>query len=283
MASHKLLQVVFYVSLIVIVILAISFSLLFFLYSLYKRKHISYGHEDEKILMDLKKKYHIKEDDKETKIVSCIKNEEKKTNILWYIEKVVSGVLLVLLMSVIGFLFAYQVNNNIFFFGDTGFLVIQTGSMEKPYEGNAYIKEHNLTNQIEQFSMIGITKVSPSDIKLYDVVCFKNVNNDVIVHRVVNITYSNNEYIFTLKGDANTASNVWETNVKESDIIGRYNGFNNYGLGVLTTYLKSSSGVLALVSATIFIISFEGSEEYIEREYKLRRMTLAKEYDEGNK
>lgn len=283
MASHKLLQVVFYVSLIVIVILAISFSLLFFLYSLYKRKHISYGHEDEKILMNLKKKYHIKEDDKETKMVSCIKNEEKKTNILWYIEKVVSGVLLVLLMSVIGFLFAYQVNNNIFFFGDTGFLVIQTGSMEKPYEGNAYIKEHNLTNQIEQFSMIGITKVDPSDIKLYDVVCFKNVNNDVIVHRVVNITYSNNEYIFTLKGDANTASNVWETNVKESDIIGRYNGFNNYGLGVLTTYLKSSSGVLALVSATIFIISFEGSEEYIEREYKLRRMTLAKEYDEGNK
>lgn len=283
MTSHKLLQVVFYVSLIVIVILAISFSLLFFLYSLYKRKHISYGHEDEKILKELKKKYHIKEDDKETKIVSCIKNEEKKTNILWYIEKVFSGVLLVLLMSVIGFLFAYQVNNNIFFFGDSGFLVIQTGSMEKPYEGNKYIKENNLTNQIEQFSMIGITKVSPSDIKLYDVVCFKNVNNDVIVHRVVNITYSNNEYIFTLKGDANTASNIWETNVKGSDIIGRYNGFNNYGLGVLTTYLKSSSGVLALVSATIFIISFEGSEEYIEREYKLRRMKLAQEYDEGNK
>ncbi len=281
MGSHKLIQVVFFVSLIVVIILAITFALLFFLYSLYKRKHIKYGHEDENILKELKKKYHIKDDDKETKIVDCINKEEKKSNILWYVEKITSGILLVLLMLVIGFLFTYQVNNNVFFVGNSGCLVIQTGSMEEVYEGNVYIKDNNLTNQIEQFSMIGVDKVNAKDIALYDVVAFKNTNGDIIVHRVVNITNNNGQYLFTLKGDANTASNVWETAVKESQIIGRYNGFQNYGLGLATTYLKSNSGVLALISATIFIITFEGSEEYIDREYKQRRLYVAKQYDEG--
>ncbi len=281
MGSHKLIQVVFFVSLIVVIVLAITFALLFFLYSLYKRKHIKYGHEDENILKELKKKYHIKDDDKETKIVDCINKEEKKSNILWYVEKITSGILLVLLMLVIGFLFTYQVNNNVFFVGNSGCLVIQTGSMEEVYEGNVYIKDNNLTNQIEQFSMIGVDKVNAKDIALYDVVAFKNTNGDIIVHRVVNITNNNGQYLFTLKGDANTASNVWETAVKESQIIGRYNGFQNYGLGLATTYLKSNSGVLALISATIFIITFEGSEEYIDREYKQRRLYVAKQYDEG--
>ena len=55
--SGRLIEVAFYVALFTIIGLAIIFSLLFFLYAMYKKRHIRYGHEDEKILISLKKKY----------------------------------------------------------------------------------------------------------------------------------------------------------------------------------------------------------------------------------
>lgn len=47
--------------------------------------------------------------------------------------------------------------------------------METANSNNVYIKEHNLTNQIEQFAMIGIDKVDEKDIQLYDVIALKTI------------------------------------------------------------------------------------------------------------
>lgn len=343
MGSHKLVELVFYVSLIVVIALTATFIMLFSLYAIYKRKNITNGHEDDEILSDLKKKYKIEElnkdkksslespsgdsyviesnsnsltdsknqtevsfniddvstsetyckevvdnDTKEVneekinkiKLVDLIKKQEKKNKIFKTIGNVLSKVLFVVLASIIVVALAYKGNGNQFFIGNTSYLVIQTSSMESVNEVNTYIKDNKLDNQIIQFSMIGVDKVDENDIKLYDILAFTNSDGDTIVHRVTRINSINGEITYTLRGDANNASNSYELSVKYSQIVGRYNGYQNYGLGVATTYFKSTAGIVAIVSALVFLILFEISETLIDEDYEARRLIVAKKYDE---
>ncbi len=339
MGSHKLVELVFYVSLIVVIALTATFIMLFSLYAIYKRKNITNGHEDDEILSELKKKYKIEElnkdkksslesasgdsyviesnynsltdsnnqtedsfdiDDVNTsetynkevidndtkekinkiKLVDLIKKEEKKNRIFKTIGNVLSKVLFVVLASIIVVALVFKGNGNQFFIGNTSYLVIQTSSMESVNEVNTYIKDNKLDNQIIQFSMIGVDKVDQSDIKLYDILAFTNSDGDTIVHRVTRINSINGEITYTLRGDANNASNSYELSVKYSQVIGRYNGYQNYGLGVATTYFKSTAGIVAVVSALVFLILFEISETLIDEDYEARRLIIAKKYDE---
>ena len=278
--SHKLVEIVFYISLIVVILLAISFTILFTLYSVYKRKNIKNGHEDASILNDLKRRYHLNDDSKkDVSLVECIKKGDKRRKVFNTIGNTISYFTFIAILVFGVFILSYKLEGDNFYFGNTTYLVIQTSSMEKAYEGNTYLKENNLTNQIIQFSMIGVDKVEAKDIKLYDVIAFTNTDGDTIVHRVVRISNDKGEYSFTFRGDSNSISGASETNIKYDKIIGRYNGFQNYGLGVSTTYFKSSSGILALASAFVFLICFDITEALIEKDYKNRQEYLAKEYD----
>ncbi len=310
--SHKLIEIAFYVSLIVIIALAITFTILFTLYAIYKKKHISYGHEDEKLLEQLKKKYRLKLEmagdisascpEKENEQINdgfahtCIKEEpiiydgklltyvnddKEKAKQRGKIGRAFSILLYLILFALIGVVASYKINNDHFYIQDTTYMVIQTGSMEEAYEGNLYLKEHDLTNQIAQYSMIGIEKVEAKDIRLYDVIAFKNSSGDTIVHRVIHITFENEKCYFTMRGDSNSGTNYWESAVTEDKIIGRYDGYQNYGLGVAITYFKSTAGIIALTSTTIFLFAFDISESSLEKEYEKRKLALAEAYDNG--
>lgn len=290
MGSHKLVEIVFYVSLIVVIFLAITFTILFVLYSIYKKKNIRNGHEDQKILEGLKKDYELDKDaisstedgrNPYIKLSSCLDRTNRKKRRSGVFGKVISTIVIFFVLVFDGFIIFYanRTNKTPFFFGNTSFLVVQTGSMEKAYDGNAYLKNNNLTNQIEQFSLIGIEKVDAKDVKLYDILAFKNSEGDIIVHRVVTIKNTDGDYIFTLRGDANSASNTWETSVSSKDILGKYNGFNNYGLGIALTYFKSNTGIIAVISAAVFLIAYEASEDLIDREYGVRKVLVANNYD----
>ena len=151
--------------------------------------------------------------------------------------------------------------------------------MESIYEGNTYISDNNLTNQIEQYSLIGIEKINEEDIKLYDVIAYKH--DDVIyVHRVIKIMENaEGVKLFTLRGDANSDSLTFELGVRYENIVGKYNGFSNYGLGVTLIYLQSNIGIVALLSGFLFLIMFDFSEERIENSYDSREVYIAKEID----
>ena len=298
MGSHKLVELVFYVSLIVVILLAISFTILFTLYAIYKRRHIRYGHEDEKILGELKKKYSysfetnhglltknlpVESDKPDWQMVTCIEKSKRKSKAGLIIGKVISVIFFVLVLGLGGLVITYKVNHESFFFGNTTYMVVQTSSMETANATNTYLKENNLNDQIIQFSMIGIEKVESKDIRKYDILAFRNTDGDVIIHRVINITNENNEYRFTMRGDANIGSNTWETSVKEDAIIGKYNGFQNYGLGVATTYFKSSAGIVALVSAFVFLVAADVSDDRIDKEYEKRKLIVAQSFDVSGK
>ncbi len=292
MTSNRLLELTFYISLIVVITLAISFSVLFTLYSFYKRKHIKYGHEDNKILEELKKKYHypvnkgndILPNNENIKLSEEINKSNKKYKGLSILSKIISSLFLLLILGIGVFVIVFKANNDNLFINNTTYLVIQTGSMEKINDSNKYLKENNLNNQINQYSMIGITKVDSKDINLYDVIAFKNSDGDTIVHRVISINedINNNTLTFTTRGDSNSNSFNYEINIKEEDILGKYNGFNNFPLGVFTIYLKSTSGIVAICSTLIFFISFEVSEELIDKEYKIRKLVVADNFDNLN-
>ena len=317
--SQKLIDIVFYVSLFVVIGLAITFTILFSLYALYKKKHIKNGHEDEKLLNDLKKKYHnqlsddviissyliIKHEDpkmdstlkngltcvydrktlnelKRKKLLHLMVKDEEKAKNRKKVGKAFSIFLYAIIFIFLGLIAYYKLNNESFYFGNTSYIVIQTGSMETVNKSNDYISKNNLNNQIYQYSMIGIDKVKTEDINTYDIIAFKNSKNETIVHRVINIVIKDDTYYFTFRGDANNGSDVSEINVTSDKIVGKYNGFQNFGLGVATTYFKSSAGIVALASATIFLFAFDFSEDLIEKEYKKRDFAVALKYCESD-
>lgn len=318
--SQRLIDIVFYVSLCVVIGLAITFTILFSLYAIYKKKNIRNGHEDKRLLDELKKKYQKQlsdeeitssyqivnsEDDKKTisslnngltcvydqnilnelkkrKLVNLIVKAEENNQNRKRIGKAFSIFLYAIIFIFLGFIAYYKFNNESFYIGNTSYIVIQTGSMETVNKSNDYISKNNLDNdRIYQYSMIGIDKVKTEDIKKYDIIAFKNSKNETIVHRVINIEIKDGVYYFNFRGDANNGSTSDELNVTSDKIIGKYNGFQNFGLGVATTYFKSSAGIVALSSAVVFLISFDYAEDSIEKEYKKRYFVVALKYGES--
>lgn len=318
--SSRLIDVAFYVALFTIIGLAITFSLLFFLYARYKKKHIKYGHEDEKLLKELKRKYKniLSKDDHDlidtynddskyqleyadrvknvetflyyhpdvekkdkvrlAKLLNLDEEKEKRRKKRSRIYTIIfSSIFIVIIILIASFKF----NGECFYLGDETYIVIKTGSMETVNDKNTYIKENNLKNQITQFSLIALKKIKEEDIKVYDVVGFKNDEGDIIVHRIIRINYNSeeNKNYYTFQGDANSASNKYELAVSYDKFVGKYTGFNNYGLGVLITYLKSSAGIVALCSCIFFLITFNYSEDAIDKEYKKRFRYVADVYD----
>lgn len=155
--------------------------------------------------------------------------------------------------------------------------------METVNNENNYIEEHNLTNQIEQYSLIGIDKIySENDIKLYDILAYKSESGSIIVHRVIRI-YQNEETnvtYYTLRGDANDTSSAEELTLTFDKVVGKYNGFQNYGLGVTLIYLQSNIGLVALAASFLFLITYNVAEGLIEKTYDNKILELSKKIDE---
>ena len=282
-----------YVSIIVIIGLAIVFIIIFILYSIKKGKHISCGNEDEILKLDIDKKISSLEEkaaNKGEKIdkanIKSILLEKKVSDrvfeILMYIFSfVIFGVLIV----TFSFALSFKLNNQNLYIFDTTYLAIRTGSMETVNESNTYIQENNLTNQIETYSLIGIDKVSSDEeIELYDILAYK-YKGTTYVHRVIKI-FTDEETgttCYTLRGDANSSSLSFETKITLDDIVGKYNGYQNYGLGVAFFYLQSNIGIVAIVSAMLFVTTFDFSEGKIEKAYYKRSEYILEQIEEKAK
>lgn len=235
------------------------------------------------VRQDLKKKKEKQSVKEQITYYDSLMLDQKKSKKFQTIANTFFGILYVALFIIFGFALGFRLSNEQLFFKNTTLLTIQTGSMETVYSGNTYIKENNLTNQIKQYSLIGINKLEKEeDIKLFDIVAYKNSNNQIIVHRVIRI-YENpttNITYYTLKGDANTASLNDELTLIYENIIGKYNGFQNYGLGVTLIYIQSNIGLVALAASYIFLITYNVSEDKIEKTYDKKFIELTHRLDE---
>lgn len=262
----------FAVSIAVIIGMTGAFSILFNAYARYKKYHIDNGHEDMEIRKELTDRFEKKKSD-ESDIFSFaqerIKREKKGQKIADVFFSFILGILMIVGLSC----FLYRVEGNQIFINDVTYMTIQTGSMSE--KNKSRLDYADLPdNQISQFSLIGIEKVKEKDLKLHDIIAFEN-GDAVYVHRIVGIREENGRNLYTTKGDANTGSFSFETSLKYSEIIGRFNGFQSFGLGVTATYLSSNIGLIAWTFSTLFLIFVDFSETRIGKRYDVRYLAVA--------
>ncbi len=272
------------ISILVILGLVIVFCFLFFLYSFYKKKQIKYGFEDKELNDEITStlyktnKKNLSRNENLITYKDVIAREKSITSKLHIIMDVVSGVIIAFLLAIFITGLTYRINNDNLFIGNTTYMTILTSSMEEKNEDNDYLLTYDLNDQITQYSLIGIDKInSEDDIELYDILAYKH-DDIVIVHRVVEIKENDKgETIYRLQGDSNPSSLNYEKELMFDDFIGKYNGYQNYGLGVTLTYIKSNIGIIAILGAAIFLFLATYAEEMINNEYKTRLLLLADE------
>lgn len=270
------------ISILVILGLVIVFCFLFFLYSFYKKKQIKYGFEDKELNDEITStlyktnKQNLSRNENLITYKDVIAREKSITSKLHIVMDVVSGVIIAFLLAIFITGLTYRINNDNLFIGNTTYMTILTSSMEEKNEDNDYLLTYDLNDQITQYSLIGIDKInSEDDIELYDILAYKH-DDIVIVHRVVEIKENDKgETIYRLQGDSNPFSLNYEKELTFDDFIGKYNGYQNYGLGVTLTYIKSNIGIIAILGAAIFLFLATYAEEMINNEYKTRLLLLA--------
>lgn len=183
-------------------------------------------------------------------------------------------------------------------------LAIVSGSMSKKDSANKYLKENDLNDQFPTGSTILVHKMpEKDDLKLYDVVAYKNKKGVTVVHRIISFGYydSSSHFIetkditkadkFVFRGDYNTANDA--DYVEYSNMIGIYKGENVPYLGYFVQFAQSYFGLACFVALVAIIISydsFEGKNRRMEIEryitvsgdYSIIKEKYQAKYDEEN-
>lgn len=292
-----------WVSIAVIILLFITLSSSFYIYYRYYRRCIDHELEDEYIRKEIKgenKKFFrnfekLRDDEnlsKEAKV-----DEYRKELLVDHVAKkmrVKNGLKIlantVLVLTYIVFIFAMtfalytRASGEQFYLGDTSYVVIQSGSMDEPVETNTYIQDNNLTDQIRTYSLIGLEKVeSESDIELYDIVAYYNNEGELIVHRVISIqTNDQGETTYTLRGDANSFTDDIERALTFNQIEAKYNGFQNFGLGIAINYARSNIGIITISLGLILIAVYDFFDIILGKRINVRKEILYPIMDEEN-
>lgn len=267
------------ISVVVVICMAVSFAVLFFLYGKAKAKSIAFGAEDGRIRSDL-----IKLRDKCGQGVDCsraIERSKKKERVF----RIITDALLILFIVIVGgmaiFAFVLRSRGEQVYLGDTAYLTVVTGSMESKNQNNAYLKEHDDGVRISRGALIGIKKANAADLKEGDIIAFKYDSENIFVHRIVSIRESDGRRLFTTMGDGNDSSAIQETDITPDRIVGVYDGFQSEFLGAFLIYIRSDIGIVALVFVLFLLVVVDLSEYFVTRAYEKRRKTVADKLDGG--
>lgn len=284
------------VSIVIILLLAITFGILFYLYYHYYSKCIANKIEDEylkKEVVQENKKYFnqyqpivndstLSIDEKKEKVVPLKQHINEKKKVRNRIKIVANTFLVVFYLCFVStMIFAIHVKSSgeLFSFFDKSCLIVQTGSMAEKNEKNTYLTENNLDNQIATYSLITIEKVEQKEINLYDIVAFKDNNNRIIVHRIVSITEENGQINYMTRGDANIGSASYELNLTYDDIIGKYNGYQSFALGIIIFYFQSSIGIITLAFGLCLVAFYDVLDIFLGKKINTEKERIYQEID----
>ena len=76
-------------------------------------------------------------------------------------------------------------------------------------------------NGFSKGDILFITGVKPRNIHIGDIIIFKAGQQNPVIHRVINITQTNEVYYFSTEGDNNNGQLGFENHISQSDIMGR--------------------------------------------------------------
>lgn len=198
-------------------------------------------------------------------------SKNKFSKVIKIITKIVSSIVLVVIVAIFSISLINKVKDDGIIFGNSTLMVIASDSMSK--KNNDIVSSNSsLNNQFNTYDIIGISKYSNQDeVKLYDVVAFKNKNNVTIVHRIVkiNIDEQTKEVTYLTQGDSNlypdnTSGSQYIGYLSYDKIIGKYNGTRIQGLGIFVIFLQSPAGIVTIISLVYCLIMYD----YLSNKYK---------------
>lgn len=291
-SAERLESVATIVSIAVIALLAITLGGLFMLYYHYYSKCIKGQIEDEYIHDEIiaeNKKFFKEEGEKlsETDRQFCYRYNERKLLQLHLYEKnhgknrmkIVSNIFLVIFylvfVSMMSFAIYVRASGELFSINNTSCLIIKSGSMEEKNEYNSYLEENNLNDQISTYSLIGIEKVEEQELKKFDIIAFRDDKERIIVHRIIRIKEDEGKIYVETRGDSNMASASYEIKIPYERIIGRFNGFQSFGLGIVIYYFQSGIGMITLAFALILLGFYDILDARLGKLIADRKLVLA--------
>ncbi len=245
--------------LIVLIVLTTLFTVMLSLIVKNTVRLICYGAEDERIL----------------KAYSLAKKREKKQRGGWLGTLLFALVFGVFFLIFVFSIFAKATEKNPL---DKlpSMRVVKTSSMQEKYEGNTYLFENHLDDQISTFDLIITYKLPDEfDLKLYDIVVYET-ENTLIVHRIVGIEEPNdkhpNERYFLLQGDNLESPDRFPVHYSQMKAI--YRGEHIPFLGSFVLFMQSPSGWICVLLVILEMICMPIVEKRIENEEKKRLQIL---------
>ena len=188
--------------------------------------------------------------------------------------KVVKDVAFFLTLAIVVPIFIFSVINkitkNTTMLGDSGIIVVASGSMSEKNKANSYIFENNLNNQFDTYDIITISKVKKkSDIKPYDVIAFYDKEDGrTIIHRIREIRYEADGMHYVTRGDSNDKDDEYKPVFE--DIIGVYTGQRMKGFGAFVIFFQSYAGIITVVSIDYCMIMIDRISNKINKVQEAR-------------
>ena len=282
-SSSSLKSMSLVITIIVILFIVLAFIGLFFLVTHFFKKCINLGLEDnlvKKEILSEYKEYFEEAPDSTKNEIKIVRKQEKIDTPIGYmkekinkkqkiVQKIMLGVIILLYVVLgTGFIFglASRISTGVTGYFGAKVLVIETGSMEKVNSKNTYVSENGLEDQILQFSLIKLNDIeTENDMELYKVYAFYDDDKNIIVHRLINIkTNEEGTKLYTFRGDANSGSGSFETNITYDKIIGEYSGYSSVFLGLFVLFMQSNIGIISLVLGIGMVAIFEIYQQKVD-------------------
>lgn len=254
------------VSAISLVCFAIVYICIFSFYYFNRKKCIENKLEDNEVIKILDKdvEKYDKKKNKKLSFIDTYYKRKKRKKVGNIISNSIVGIFLVALIGFFVWATVMKSNDQITYFGDKTYLVVQTSSMASINDNNKYLKDGSIDSKdrmntrISQYAFIGIDKFKSEDqIKVYDIVAFR-MDDKIIVHRVYSISMGEKDghKLLTFRGDANPASMSGEINVTSDRIVGVFDGYQNQVLGSIVIYIQSGTGLISVFAIAIVLMVY---------------------------
>lgn len=222
------------------------------------------------------------EDEKIRKEYEEAKKHPKKVN--WF-SRIFNAIICIVLGIAFAFSLSLHFTEGKFSTFASRLKVVKSSSMASCYEGNKYLSQNNLTDQLQMFDLI-VTHDLPGeyDLELYDIVVYQQ-KDDFVIHRIVGIEEPNEKHPdcrhFRLQGDA--VENPDHFPVLYSQMRAIYRSERVPFVGSFIMFLQSPAGWLCILLVIFAMVATPIVEKKIEREKQKRLARLFKQEAERAK
>ncbi len=165
--------------------------------------------------------------------------------------------------------------------GDDIYAVVTDSSMTNDAAANRDYLDGQPAAYLRQYNAVRIdASVGIDQVEKYDVVAFYDENNNIVIHRVLNIfAGEDGQTYLQLRGDTNASSGAYEMAVGSDRFIGLYTGYQSRVIGMGLSFAGSVPGLTAFAGIGLVLVSWAISCSSLTRASTSRTDELAHELD----